>query len=831
MDPGPKLIDLAAAIADGAVVDWPPVPAAADDPSHAVIANLRVLEQVASVHATLPPAVTFIESLHSTAFGDATGTWGPLEIIRKIGTGANADVYLARDPRLDRAVALKLLRYRQEAGDASAVIDEARLLARVRHPNVVTVYGADRIDGRTGIWMEYVDGRTLEEELRASGPFSAGEVRQVGIAVAAALGAVHAAGLVHRDVKAQNVLRGPGGRVLLSDFGTGRDAAVGASELAGTPLYLAPEVLTGVPADARSDLYSLGVLLFHLATGAFPVAGRSIADLREAHEGGQPPTVRGRRPDLSRSLAACVDRALSPDPAVRFENSDALGLALEAASVRRPRRHTAVSVMIGLLLIGLSAGAAWTREHPRDRGAVAQRDTVTTNSPEALRLYTESYRLGDKDDFGAALPLIKRALTLDPSFALAHTWEAWCLLNTRAPNADVRAEAQRAVALSGHVTEWERLWIQASYDSFSGQKEAEITALKALLKIRPDFYDAVDNLANVLMSIGLNSESLVYVARRSDLRPDSGRDAMFAGLYLVRAGDRDDGLRYAERARMVAGTLGWYGGAQWAWVTPVEDCLQRADYGAATVMLDQIRAGFVGRPSIERTAMAKLLVDYNLDLGRVNAARAATDLIDDPETRHVNRAAVAFHAGDPRWTREMRFVKGPVGPQDSRTFYLVEAGRFDEATRVINELTLLQTDQGSAEVEVAHIDLKKGQPDHALDILEHARPNTSGSQVFTRFEYLAQLYLRRGDRDRAISTLEASLEVRDSQMLAFWWMRNELRLAELYHEAGRDTDARPLETELDQRLSGADPTFPLLVRLRAVEAKTKSDDRRGNLRD
>ena len=357
MDQVPQLIDVAAAVADGAVVDWTAADALASDPgSRGLLAYLRVLEQIASVHATLPPAGTFIHSLHSTDFGDATGTWGTLEIIRKIGSGAHADVYLARDPRLDRPVALKLLRYRQDAGDASMVIDEARLLARVRHPNVVTVYGAERLEGRTGIWMEYVDGRTLEEELRASGPLSAEDVRRVGISVAEALSAVHAAGLVHRDVKAQNVLRDVGGRVLLSDFGTGRDAALEASELAGTPLYLAPEVLVGQPATARSDLYSLGVLLFHLATGGFPVVGRSVADLREAHATGTPADVRSLRGDLPRPIAGCIDRALSRDPDARFDTAAALWRALAP----RPSPPLGVRAMVIAIIagIGLIAAAA-----------------------------------------------------------------------------------------------------------------------------------------------------------------------------------------------------------------------------------------------------------------------------------------------------------------------------------------------------------------------------------------------------------------------------------------------------------------------------------------
>jgi serine/threonine-protein kinase len=162
-------------------------------------------------------------------------------------------VYRAWDPRLDREVALKLIREQGPRHDSvgSLVIDEGRLLARVRHPNVVTVYGADRIDGRVGLWMEFVRGRTLEAVLRDHGPFGAQEAALIGLDVCRALSAVHKASLIHRDVKAQNVMREAGGRIVLMDFGTGREELEGRrAELAGTPLYIAPEIFASAPATA-----------------------------------------------------------------------------------------------------------------------------------------------------------------------------------------------------------------------------------------------------------------------------------------------------------------------------------------------------------------------------------------------------------------------------------------------------------------------------------------------------------------------------------------------------------------------------------------------------
>jgi serine/threonine-protein kinase len=252
------------------------------------------------------------------SLGDAASsghpTWGPLILVERIAGGAYGDVYRARDPHLDREVALKLLRS-DPAGPvapAQGTVGEARLLARVRHRHVVTVYGADRFDGRVGLWMEFIHGRTLGRELHERGPLSAQEATVIGLDVCGGLAAIHQAGLVHRDIKAENVMREVGGRIVLMDLGAGREQADRAEAwsagLAGTPVYAAPEVLAGQPATPSSDIYGLGVLLYQLVTGSYPVVAPTIEALRDAHRSGQRRPLRDARPDLPGTFVATIGR-------------------------------------------------------------------------------------------------------------------------------------------------------------------------------------------------------------------------------------------------------------------------------------------------------------------------------------------------------------------------------------------------------------------------------------------------------------------------------------------------------------------------------------------
>jgi serine/threonine-protein kinase len=401
-EPDARLVPVAEAVASGDVVEWGTLDTpdlSADD--RALLRGLHDIADILSAHERLGREV---EAAPPHAAGEAgLHAWGPLIVREYLGRGSFGDVYRAWDPRLDREVALKLLAEHSSlvVERDSDVIAEGRALARVRHPNVVTVYGADRIAGRVGVWMEFVEGQTLAQRVALEGPLDALEVARIGIDLAHALSAVHGAGLLHRDVKGQNVMCGRGGRVVLTDFGTAltsdgqggddtsgtRDAAGPAEAggagngqpagLAGTPLYLAPESLDGATPSPRSDIYALGVLLYHLVTGAFPVTGRSLRELRDRHRTGQRSTLNEVRGDLPPAFVSAVDRALSVSPSDRFQSAGEMAEALDAFV--RPDRRTAADRAAHVPVAGLVP-------HPAvpSRSAATRRRVAWTMAAVAL---------------------------------------------------------------------------------------------------------------------------------------------------------------------------------------------------------------------------------------------------------------------------------------------------------------------------------------------------------------------------------------------------------------------------------------------------------------
>jgi tetratricopeptide (TPR) repeat protein len=266
--------------------------------------------------------------------------WGRLELSERLGEGTFGEVYRAFDPTLEREVAVKLLHVGRPQARLARVLDEARALARVRHPNVVVVHDAEVHDGRVGLCMELIRGQTLSSLLSAHGKLGSTEATTIGQALCRALAAVHNEGLLHRDIKAQNVMREEGGRVVLMDFGAGqRLERVGQAppRLTGTPLYLAPEVLEGGKATVQSDIYSLGVLLYHLVTNDYPVSGASLEELKDAHRHGRRTRLHDARPDLDDAFVAIVERAIDTDPTRRYQTPGELRDALGGTDVLPPR--------------------------------------------------------------------------------------------------------------------------------------------------------------------------------------------------------------------------------------------------------------------------------------------------------------------------------------------------------------------------------------------------------------------------------------------------------------------------------------------------------------
>jgi tRNA A-37 threonylcarbamoyl transferase component Bud32/tetratricopeptide (TPR) repeat protein len=294
-----------------------------------------------------------------------------------LGAGAMAQVYAAWEPELDRRVALKVLREPPgaDAGEARRrVVAEAQAMARLAHPNVVAVHEVGTVDDAVFVAMELVAGDTLRDWAARPRPWR--EVAAVLLEVARGLAAVHAAGVVHRDVKPDNVIVGADGRARLGDFGLARAAApetetdgrvtavatravpalgtpTATGVIAGTPAYMAPEVLAGRSADAASDQFSFGVMAWELLHGQRPHGGATSSALHAAASAGAPRSPRGAVP---RWLDAIVRRCLAPEPAARFASMSGV-----AAAVSRGLggRRTAPWIGGGLALAAAASVATW----------------------------------------------------------------------------------------------------------------------------------------------------------------------------------------------------------------------------------------------------------------------------------------------------------------------------------------------------------------------------------------------------------------------------------------------------------------------------------------
>jgi serine/threonine protein kinase/tetratricopeptide (TPR) repeat protein len=396
------LADLAASIADGVAVDWSEAEERVSPADRRLASHLRLVESIASLHRSIPSKDRDADQwLTEPWTGDASSPsrlpesaeptgphWGRLTLLERIGEGTSCEVYRAWDTALHRDVALKLLHADGSGRDgATRILEEARRLARVRHGHVVHVYGAEQHDDRVGLWMELVRGESLEQIVKARGPFGAREAALIGLDLCAAVAAVHGANLLHRDIKAQNVMREGGGRIVLMDFGTGEELS-GTNRLVGTPLYLAPEIFRGQRASVQSDLYSLGVLLFYLVTGKFPVTAGSMEQLARLHSMRERQSLRDLRPDVPEVFVRTVERALESDPIRRFQTAgdlaSALRESLEPASnkapvevavippavARRPRFGLTFGVAAAVLAAVITALIVWVRWPSTGGGSV-----------------------------------------------------------------------------------------------------------------------------------------------------------------------------------------------------------------------------------------------------------------------------------------------------------------------------------------------------------------------------------------------------------------------------------------------------------------------------
>jgi serine/threonine-protein kinase len=272
----------------------------------------------------------------------AAAVAGRYTLERELGRGGMGAVFLARDLRLDRPVAIKVLppelAIRPELRER--FLRETRTAAAFSHPNIVSVHGVEELGSLLFFVMSYVEGETLTQRVRRQGPLTVPDATRLLQEVAWALSYAHARGIVHRDVKPDNILiERATGRALVMDFGIARSVAASGltqvGETVGTPHFMSPEQVAGDAVDGRSDLYSLGVVAYFAVTGRLPLDAGNAQAVMLAHVSQAPEPVARFRPDLPAPLGGAIDRCLQKDPAQRFATGEALVEALEQVRARR----------------------------------------------------------------------------------------------------------------------------------------------------------------------------------------------------------------------------------------------------------------------------------------------------------------------------------------------------------------------------------------------------------------------------------------------------------------------------------------------------------------
>ena len=808
-------------VADGANIDWDAVETAAKGRDRRLLRHLRLVAGVAEVHRTIPPEDEIaLPPVDVFGSGHAAPRWGHLRLLEKIGEGAFGEVYRARDPWLDREVALKLLR--PEVADrvpAARLVAEARTLARVRHPNVVMVYGADRHDGRVGLWMELVRGRTLAQIVAAEGPFSAAEASVVGQEICRALSAVHAAGLVHRDLKAPNVMREGGGRLVLMDFGAGQ-----------TPLYLGPELLAGGDATTAGDIYALGVLLYYLVTGRYPVTGTSLEELRQAHTRGDRRPLGEARPDLPDVFVAAVERALDPDPARRFASAREMQEGLARVATPGTARHTAVHVgrhasrasriaVAAAMLLAAGIGAYVAGPFRRVPPPGAPQARMVAILPLDAGEATDAY-FAD----GITEALIQELSQLETIRVIArtsvmpfkHSGQSITAI-ARALNADVLLEGSvqrahddvrinvRLIYAGSDAPAWARTFHRRVDDVIALQRDVALAVAQDLpvvldpaveerwstpQAVKPASYDEYlrgRSALNELTRQGIE-RAIRHFEEAVRLDPDSAQAyaALAVAYARLSAGRTGQPLEAAARARAAARA---------ALDRDVRSAEAHAVLGEMAFFFDwdwtaadqQYRRALALNPSLdfarERYAMylaARRRLDEALtqmaEARRIDPASLSIVAAEGGLLRYARRYDAALERYRFVLEREPDHYAANLGAGRASN----EMGRFEDAAAYFRRILAREPGDAYVESELAQSLAGAGRTADARKILETLERDHAAGARFVEPIVFASLYARLGDRVRALEALERGAEGRSSGVL---WAAVDARLDPIRQDA------------------------------------------------
>ena len=479
-------------------------------------------------------------------------TWGSFTLLARVGFGGFGEVYRAWDPHLQREVALKLLLPGAVGGEAEyeAMLREARALASVRHPNIVPVYGIDRHDGRVGFWTDFVRGKTLSVLVGEQGTFGAREAALIGLDVARALSAVHRAGMLHRDIKAENVMREEGGRILLMDFGlTAFEQRQ--TNIAGTPNYMASELFQGGQSTVATDIYAMGVLLYFLVTGDYParLSGLTTKDALEAFPKRKP--LMDLRPDLPESLLRTVSTAMDMDPAKRFTSAGQLATALAESlgthapadvileSNQQPPKRikrewiAAAVVLAAAIAFGLLQWSGSLRSFLDRKNNTSSTSSVITDDEftKAQDLLLRSYK---ESNLAEAVKGFQSVVLADPNNALAlarlgaayfalHGYKHDPKLLDMARDASNRATKLNSELAAPYIT-------LARLAASEGQTQLATQQAEKARKLEPRSAEAHGAVGEVYEAQGRGKDALAEYQQAIDLAPLDWRWPMSLGV-------------------------------------------------------------------------------------------------------------------------------------------------------------------------------------------------------------------------------------------------------------------------------------------------------------
>jgi len=664
---------------------------------------------------TLPLDLGQATSSNSSPVSPSTITaksWGPFTLLTRVGHGGFGEVFRAWDPHLEREVALKLLlptsaSDHQSDREYEAMLREARALASVRHTNILPVYGIDRHDNRVGFWTDFVRGKTLAVLLQEQGPFGCHEAALIGLDLAKALSAVHRAGILHRDIKAENVMREEGGRILLMDFGLSTLPELQAN-VAGTPNYMAPELFAGSPASISSDLYALGVLLFSLVAGEPPARLSGLTPAQAADAIAHRRSLMDLRPDLPESFVRAVNTAIEIDPHRRFPTAGQLARALAdclgtSTSVEfpslpvapsKPSRSTRVPAAIAVIVtLVLAVGLGLQSQKLRHWLLPTAADTLALAPPNSPSIDDQYERAQDlllrsykNANIAAAIQGFQQVIARDPSYALAHASLGRAYLIQAGIRHDpklldlARTETNQALRLAPNLAPayitLARMAAEDGHTALALQNAEKARALD------PTNADAYGTLAKVFDAENRPDEAVAALEKAIDLSPDDWRFHVSLGSHLEAAGRADEAAAQFQKSVALA----------------PDNAVAYLDLGIVNSELDHLEDA---RNDLETSLRIEPDGDAYLDLGRVLLLEGKYDEAASIANKAIQQTPLNANA----WSVLGDSYLWRPGHRDEGIKSLQKAIALDEAARpkhpkdanLLSDLATYYADTGNAD--------------------------------------------------------------------------------------------------------------------------------------